>query len=154
MFYAQSTGGFYSPVIHGGNIPADAVEISAEEYASIIDGQAAGKRIVSDASGHPILQDPPPPTVEQIIDSIAAAVQAHMDAAAKAAGYDDVKSAVTYAEEPAVQKFRAEGQAFRAWRSLVWAKCYELLAAVQSGARPPMTAQQVIAELPALNLPT
>lgn len=153
MLFSASTHGFYSNGLHS-SIPADAVEITDAEHRALIEGQSLGKRIVADASGRPILQDPPPPTVEQIVNSIASAVQAHMDAAAKAAGYDDVKSAVTYAEEPAVQKFRVEGQAFRAWRSLVWAKCYELLAAVQAGTRPPMTAQQVIAELPALNLPT
>jgi len=89
---------------------------------------------------------------EAQIAAVVSAVQAHMDAAAKDAGYDDVKSAVTYADEPAVPRFQAEGRAFRAWRSLVWAKCYELLDAVQAGTRPPMTAEQVIAELPALNL--
>ena len=154
MLYSQETGGFYSRAIHGEAVPADAVEITAAEHQALLAGQSMGKRIVANEQGYPVLADPPAPTPEQIIASIAAAVQAHMDAAAKAAGYDDVKSAVTYAEEPAVQKFRAEGQAFRAWRSLVWAKCYELLAAVQAGTRPPMTAQQVIAELPALNLPT
>lgn len=60
-------------------------------------------------------------------------VQAHMDQTARAYGYDDIKTAVTYAEEPAVAKFQAEGRALRAWRSRVWAACYELLERVQAG---------------------
>lgn len=152
MFYSKSQNGFYIPAIHGDNIPADAVEITDEQHAKLLAGQSNGKRIVADANGRLVLADPPAPTPEQVIASITAAVQAHMDAAARDAGYDDVKSAVTYADEPAVPRFQEEGRAFRAWRSLVWAKCYELLDAVQAGTRPPMTAEQVIAELPVLNL--
>lgn len=82
------------------------------------------------------------------------AVQAHMDAAAKARGYDDIKSAVTYAEEPAVPRFQLEGQAFRAWRSLCWATGYTVLAQVEAGQRPVPTEAELIAELPPLVLPT
>lgn len=75
------------------------------------------------------------------------AVQAYMDAKAREKGYDNLLSAVTYAEEPTVVKFQNEGKAFRAWRSLVWAKCYAILEEIQNG-RPVPTTEQVIAELP------
>lgn len=150
MFYSKSTGGFYSREIHGDNMPADVVEVTTEEHAALLAGQSSGKIIAADASARPVLKDPPAPTPEQVVAQYQAVIQAHMDAAAKAAGYEDIKSAVTYADEPAVPKFQQEGKAFRAWRSLVWAKCYELLAAVQAGTRPPMTAEEVISELPAL----
>ena len=153
MLYSPFTQGFYDRSIHGEDIPADAVQITAEHHAALLAGQSQGKRITADANGKPVLTDPSPATPEQIMAGIAGAVQAHMDAAAKAAGYDDVKSAVTYAEEPAVRRFQQEGRALRAWRSRVWEKCYALLAEVQSGARPTMTADEVIAELPALELP-
>ena len=81
------------------------------------------------------------------------AVQQHMDAAAKALGYDDIKSAVTYAEEPSVPKFQQEGQAFRAWRSQCWAAGYVVLSQVEAGQRPVPTAAELIAELPELVLP-
>lgn len=77
-----------------------------------------------------------------------AAIQAHMDDTARSFGYDDIKSAVTYAEEPAVPKFQAEGQAFRAWRSKCWAYCYEQLALVESGKREQPTIEAILAELP------
>ena len=67
--------------------------------------------------------------------------------------YDDIKAAVTYAEEPAVPLFQAEGRALRAWRSLVWAHCYQVLADALAGTRAIPTAAQLIAELPALDLP-
>lgn len=62
-------------------------------------------------------------------------VQEYMDAIARSYGYDSIASAVTYADEPIVPKFQLEGKAFRSWRSVVWAKCYELLDEVKNGKR-------------------
>ena len=72
MFYSAQTGGFYARAIHGDNIPADAVEISAEEHAALIEGQSQGKRIVADDNGFPILVDPPKPTSAEIWERIKA----------------------------------------------------------------------------------
>lgn len=80
------------------------------------------------------------------------AVQQHLDELAQDYGYDSIASAVTYADEPAVPKFQAEGVAFRAWRSLVWAYCYAQLDAVANGDRAQPSIGELIAELPALNL--
>jgi hypothetical protein len=153
MFYSKSTGGFYDSSIHGENIPADAVEISDDEHQAILEGQSAGLRIVAGEDGRPALVAPPPPTAKQVEDAISAEVQRHLDEAARSMGYDDIRSAVSYADEPAVPEFQAEGRALRAWRSLVWAYCYEVLAAAKSGAREAPTAAQLISELPALELP-
>jgi hypothetical protein len=87
------------------------------------------------------------------VDTYGAAVQAHLDAAAYAAGYDNIQTAVSYADEPAVAKFQTEGQAFRAWRSLVWAHCYAVLAEVQAATRSVPTEAELVAELPDLVLP-
>lgn len=67
MFYAKSTCGFYDAVIHGGNIPADAVEITHEEHAALLAGQSAGQQIVAGADGKPALQSPPPPSANDVI---------------------------------------------------------------------------------------
>jgi len=66
MLYAKSTGGFYDAAIHGGDIPSDAVEITAEHHAALLAAQATGKRIVSDADGYPIAVDPPAPTLDEL----------------------------------------------------------------------------------------
>jgi hypothetical protein len=152
MFYSKSTDGFYDTAIHGDNIPADAIEITREQHAALLEGQSIGKRIVADSAGFPALQDPPPPTLADIIRGYIDAVQSHMDSAARDRGYDDIKTAVTYADEPAVPKFQQEGIAFRAWRSLCWAYCYDVLDAVQSGERAQPELADLIAELPALSL--
>ena len=72
MFYSAQTGGFYDRAIHGYNIPPDAVEITAEQHAALIQGQTEGKRIVSDANGFPVLADPPLPTADEIWQRIKA----------------------------------------------------------------------------------
>lgn len=61
MFYSKSTSGFYDTGIHS-EIPSDAVEITYDEHAALLDGQSKGKRIVADADGRPMLADPPPPS--------------------------------------------------------------------------------------------
>lgn len=96
------------------------------------------------------LDEPPPPTPEQIMSRLEARVQLWLDEQAQALGYDDIKSAVTYADEPAFPKFQQEGQALRRLRSLVWARCYEILNAVQAGQRSIPTEAELIAEMEAL----
>ena len=80
MYYSSTTGGFYDRKIHGNDIPADAVEISAEDHRALLDAQSAGKRIVADANGRPIAIAPPLPSIEQQIASALAATYADVDA--------------------------------------------------------------------------
>ena len=96
------------------------------------------------------LDEPPPPTAEQIKQRLQARVQLWLDEQARALGYDDIKSAVSYAEEPAVPQFQQEGRALRRLRSLAWARCYEILNEVQAGQRPIPTEEELIAEMEAL----
>ena len=67
MFYAKSTGGFYTPEINGENIPGDAVEITEGKYLELLQAQAGGKIITSDDKGNPVAIDSPPPTQEELV---------------------------------------------------------------------------------------
>ena len=66
MKYSKTTKGFYDTSVHGENIPKDAVDISEQYHLNLFQGQAAGKLIVSDSSGYPILQDAPLASSEQV----------------------------------------------------------------------------------------
>lgn len=90
-------------------------------------------------------------TDAQKIEAIRVRLQRVMDDAARALGYDDIKTAITYAEEPAVPKFQAEGLAFRTWRSLVWAACYAHPA--MQGLAPFPSPDEAEALMPSLVLP-
>lgn len=148
MRFSPSTFGWYPEHIDYTSLPPDVVEVDDGLYLQLI-----GKQIEVGPSGQPREKVALPPTFEQRKDALLSAVDAHLNQAARARGYDDIRTAVTYAEEPAVPKFQAEGQAMRAWRSLVYAKCYEVLAAVQSGGMAEPTKEQLLALLPVLNLP-
>lgn len=62
MYYSPATGGFYSERVHGGNIPADAVEISSALHAELLEQMATGKRIVPGDGGLPCAVDQSQPT--------------------------------------------------------------------------------------------
>lgn len=66
MFYSPSTGGFYDEAIHGDGIPADALQITAERHAELLNAQSTGKQIQAGEGGIPVAIDPPPPTRVQI----------------------------------------------------------------------------------------
>lgn len=59
MFYSAQTGGFYIPELHA-DIPADAVEITVEEWRELLVGQSKGQEIVAGKGGKPKLAEPQP----------------------------------------------------------------------------------------------
>lgn len=89
------------------------------------------------------------PTPEEIQKGLTDAVQHVLDAKAQELNYDNCLSVCSYIDT-GVARFDAEGRAFRAWRSAVWAKGYEILAEVQAGKREIPTEEELIAELPEL----
>lgn len=89
---------------------------------------------------------------EKIIADFAQSVQQHLDDFARTLGYDGIMSACTYATST-VPKFNAEGQYAVEARDATWAKCYEVLAAVEAGSRPMPTLEELLTELPVLTWP-
>lgn len=100
MFYSKSTGGFYSTKTHGENIPPDAVEISDDDYASLMN-HSDGWEIVADSNGYPIRLAPGLPSAAVLLKSIDNAADA-----ARAAVAGDPLRAVEY------DRARIEAQAF------------------------------------------
>jgi hypothetical protein len=68
MFYSKLQNGFFTPEIHGENMPPDAVEITQEEYESVMTKQANGYRIVGGDDGKPTAVEVPTaqPTYAQL----------------------------------------------------------------------------------------
>jgi hypothetical protein len=137
-------------------MPAFATE---EPVPPIPDGHVAFWR--GDINGQPVAgkgwvvlrnEAPVAPVAEQDNEATKTAraealAQAQLDGAARALGYDNILTAVTYADEPAVPKFQTEGQRLRRLRSLVWEECYSMLTEVQGGAPWP-TEDEFLARLP------
>lgn len=92
----------------------------------------------------------PPTPAEQLMSRLKARVQFWLDEQARALGYDDIKTAITYADEPAAPKFQQDGQALRRLRSLAWARFYEIMDPVKARQRSLPTEEELIAEMEAL----
>lgn len=91
---------------------------------------------------------------ENLIKAIIVKVQNRLDSFAQTKNYDSILSACTYATST-ITKFQQEGQYCVNARDLTWAKLYELLAEVESGARPmPTGYHDIESELPVLVWPS
>jgi hypothetical protein len=90
---------------------------------------------------------------DEIIASLTAAVQSHLDATARSRGYDGILSACTYTDDP-IPKFAAEGQACKTWRGAVWAACYAHMDKVMAGKAPVPSKEELLALLPKMVWPT
>lgn len=152
MFYARSTGGFYDVAIHGNNIPDDAVELTIEEYQALLEGQSAGKAVVPDDQGYPMLQDPAPLTDEQILVLYTDKLMDHLNKFAQLRNYGSILSAATYLSSTN-PKFRDEAQYAIKARDDTWAKAYEVIAEVKAGTRSIPSFEELIAEMPKLEWP-
>jgi hypothetical protein len=75
MFYSANHKGFFFAELHGGAIPADAVPVSAEDYAALFEGQSQGAQIVPGPGGVPTLLWPTPPTEAELLAAWRAATK-------------------------------------------------------------------------------
>jgi len=68
IFFSPSTGGFYEPAINGDDIPADAIEITAEDRDAMLLAQSqtpGGISIIVGEDGKLQAAPPPPPSAEE-----------------------------------------------------------------------------------------
>lgn len=158
-YFSPSDNAFYvDSEIHlyeaAGTKPDDLIEVSYDTFFQFaVDAAPVGKVRTSGIDGLPKWVNVAPPTSDEIESRKVAVIQAHLDAAAQAMRFDNILAAISYADEPAVPKFQAQGQALRQWRSLVWQKGYSILGAVNAGTRSIPADAELIAELPPLVLP-
>ena len=148
FYYSPSADGFFMSGVCA--IPSDAIQITDDEHQQLSSGRNSGK-LITLAGGIPTLTDPPPPTQEQIIARMESLVQLHLDSVVGVRGYDSIYTACSYADEPSVEKFQAEGLVARRWRSQVWAYCHQVMDDVLAGRRAMPT--NLIAELPQIVWP-
>ena len=134
------------------NEDGSVMDYSSESYSP--DCIFTEKEIVTAWDGFMYISGEEPKEPKEVIEArtqkqLTDAVQRVLDSKAKELLYDSCLSVCSYIDT-GVAKFDAEGKAFRAWRSAVWAKGYEILAQVQEGKREIPTTEELIAELPEL----
>lgn len=136
VLFSPSTCGFYLADLHGDRIPGDAVEISDGDHAALMAAQAAGQVIAVGIGGKPIAIEAPAPLVGEVAQACSAALRAHIDAGARAWGYDSAATAASYAVSTN-PRFKAEARALIAWRDQAWHWAEGVLEAVKAGKREP-----------------
>lgn len=57
-YYSASTGGFYTPAIHGTGTPPDVVPVPQEQWSALLDAQSRGMEIRPDENGRPVAVHP------------------------------------------------------------------------------------------------
>jgi hypothetical protein len=139
--YTLQPDGFVTRDSDGAFIPKDPANT---DYAAYLQWVAQGNTATP----------PQGPSASDLQKQLTDFVQSLMDSKAQSYHYDDLTTAVTYADEPAVPKFQEEGQAFRAWRSNIWNTAYSILAEVQAGTRAFPTVSEIPALLPPFPLDT
>lgn len=85
-------------------------------------------------------------SMNEVISSFEAGIQAHLDISAQEQGYDNILTACSYAAAP--NPYQAESITFVTWRGNVWAYYYSELQKVISGTRPMPLLSEIISELP------
>jgi hypothetical protein len=108
VYYSSSLAGFVDPDVVSA-LPADAVEITTAEYVDLLNGQSAGKRIVPDVTGRPVLADPPSPSVEEVAAAATAEVR-RQAAATRDAWRTPGKDAVYRQKVEEAAAWRAAGE--------------------------------------------
>lgn len=126
--------------------PAGCVEITEAQWQDLL--SHPGARRWDGAAVVPY--EPPAPPVTQ--DDYARAIQARLDATARARQYDGMQAAVSYLGDPN-PTYAAEAAALRDWRSAVWTYALAQLALVAAGDRAPPTVPDLLAELPPIVWP-
>lgn len=122
----------------------------------VADWCAKNNAYVVKQNGEYVITANPEPTEEEkqqaLMTKFQSSIQAWMDGKAQELGYDNVLSVCSYINT-GNPKFDAEGEAFRHWRSAVWAKGYELIDEVLSGQREvPDAPAEVLSLLPELTI--
>lgn len=88
-----------------------------------------------------------PDPVDVQLKALEAGIQAYMDSVAQDRGYDNIYTAIGYANST-VTRFKEDAEAANQWRDQVWVTCHKLLDQYLAGEIEALTLDQVIERLP------
>lgn len=121
-----------------------AVAVSEHDFTSNFDGEVVqGVASVGDLYSNGVFTK----DNNVKIAAIKLNVSSHIDAQAQTEGFDNILTAVTYADEPKTARYQVKGKKLRAWRSDCWDVSELMLEAWLAGGDEP-TSAEVIAALP------
>lgn len=97
-------------------------------------------------------------TYDEIKDLILQTIDEMLNSGARARGYENILTCVSYRGEAPLadlyaETFRQEGNAAYEWRSSVYSYCYAQLALIETGKRAVPTIEELKSEMPSANWP-
>lgn len=149
-FYSKATGGFYIEGVHA-DIPADAEAMSKDDHEQLFRdlNDDPSNCVASDDNGRPVIRKRPEGTREEYEQEIDAALSALFRREARDRGYTDAATLASYALSTNAD-YKAEAEAFIAWRDEACSVIYSKLADIPDGGRP--SADVVLNNVPKFEL--
>lgn len=127
-FYIDEIHFDFDPATGEYTVPAGYIEITEELYHTLLDGQAAGKRIVTGMDGLPELTDPPQLSLdERKTVAVAQLWSNYKQHQQKYVDPEDLTLAVVCAA-----KGSTKGAAVQAWVLSLWATYYQVKDAIEA----------------------
>lgn len=127
------------------------IEVSFAEYERLNVEQQETKGTFEVKNGKVCVTVPEVITFDQAVEIWKKSVMGMMNNVARDYGYTSLQTAISYAEEPSVERYQREGKAFRQWRSLLWQTFYETVDKYRE-TTPIPTVDQVLGQLPKFKL--
>ena len=90
------------------------------------------------------------PTEKEIQEELERGIEAWMNTVVAERDYDSIDTCIARYTDSPNPKYAQEAKAVKDWNTMVWNKCWDILAEVKEGKRAIPTLKEVIAELPVL----
>jgi hypothetical protein len=158
-YFSPSLIGFFHGSVseaHGIKWPSDSTPVTDEVFTTFTSEAPDGKELGVDTEGQPIWVDSITRTGYTLLQQVAnlkAWVQVLLDTTAQVYGYDSMLAAVSYAGDP-LPTYAAEGDALKAWRSLVWSSANPIINDVLNGLVVVPLKSVFLSSLPQYTAPT
>lgn len=90
------------------------------------------------------------PTEKEIQEAFEREIEDWMNSVVAERDYDNIDTCIARYTDSPNPKYSAEAKAVKIWNTMVWDKCWDILAQVKTGERTIPTLEEVITELPKL----
>ena len=135
-----------------GTLPSEYIQVTMDEYFHIFHMVEHGEYVFSGSNEeNPLEVVKKTTSLEELIKMYDLAVEEMLNTEARKKGYADIRSAALRAAIPE-SPFYQEGKKYAIWMDEVYSSCYKIQNDVFQGKREIPTVEELLSELPKLNL--
>lgn len=135
-----------------GTLPSEYIQVTMDEYFHIFHMVKHGEYVFSGSNEeNPLEVVKRTASLEELVKMYDFAVEELLNKEARKKGYADIRSAALRAAIPE-SPFYQEGKKYAIWMDEVYSACYKIQSDVFQGSREIPTVEELLSELPKLNL--